>query len=1301
MPEEKKESFTFSDKIRNSKSPASASFANRISSKIGSNGRPKKTLFERTKRDAPFFIAALAALLLLPFLYKYSGQVNEEPVIAPSSEDTVFDPERYGFDTAVTDPDGQIAQLSARDPLSLIKGWGSDDEETPDVSYDYDRSGLDDSSSSYTSSPTTETTTNIYRRTAAPATRAAVRRSTTKIKEMGRAAMASAGGGLNITPWGGSLKGAAKKVSGPDYKTPPKPVSLQPLQAVGRPQRGYFGMGAGEQARRSAQALTKGNAMQALRDAQYAPINPGRVGGLSSGESRGPGGQSDLKHGFGYNGITPWWWDLMKTRSQMEWEKRFNRKWDWIGWADKLAQNILGGIINCLITGEDDGGMGGFWGASGDSAVPEMCKCPAGDFTTVESLAASMQIQVGKGAKLSKLCKTKKAADDFGCRYEPGKGGGGNLNWYQKRLYCMGATVKGKGDAAIAVISSNLEDSCADFKAAKAYDFRTGGKASNWHTYHMVVAKNISPYGDGRYLCGFDSSRQYNKATASGVNDVNAALSLQEAYDQLKPLEDELAALSRKTDKESKALFKQKSSEVYKLHFALEKARKEGRKTVGNDFSQRLQQIGVKQGRYNFEGINRNSAQHDCVIYVATGENFDYRKFSEEMVLLFARMRGSNARTFQTLEKYGKDKVAYEGALSDFRALDLSYIQGFASKDALAVDGALKANGGLLPGLPMIYWDFQRSYLDRTKGRASGYDKPLDQVYKRKKRTVGENILFAQKCEFEDVAITGDPLKNNSPEAVLTISEGESQDDYNVTAVLRYNDSAVTLNIPSNEIERLGPVVVNGQTMPNQYRFRVKDAKKLLKAQHPELFDQNGNIKPEYDLSNTQVKQNAIITWTAAHKQSGKKATSLVDKEQQAAKVQEPVEISKGTGLASWSCENKSSNKVFVGNSRNLATLSFNDVLNKAPLLCPECKNKEAKDAVQAGLANIQKLLDDNAQKRTNNLAAGVKNGDPVMTELDSNINQLNTLKRELEAIAVVLDDNSKNLTIRQYLHIMELLAEQQGSQIPAKNVCYLARSVSAISADPDVVNPALPNTFGTFAIYVDADSYLFPQQRILFMDANGTSQGKEGPDGRFAVSGSMATFKQNDDARLHWGYYDHSFWDGNYQNALADAGINMNQFPLQKLKLSYPGSITVAIKNPKTGRMENKTFNGADLYKDAINPPTNGELSYDEQKGGATGGYRAWSGGADVSNGGTQARRAAYHQVYNKPFYNAGGCEVYNNAEAFTPEEVMSYLNLLCTNGLNFKVYTGYNYSGLDGRGYDTKKDNKARAGEGVLENN
>ena len=427
--EEKKDSFTFSDKIKNSKT-AAPSFANRISSKIGSNGRPKKTLFERTKRDAPFFIAALVALLLLPFLYKYSGQVNEEPVIAPSSEETAFDPERYGFDTAVTDPDGQIAQLSARDPLSLIKGFGSGEDDASsagDSMEDYDRSGLGDSSSGAAYSPSgsnTETTTNIYRRKAAPATRAAFRRSATKIKEMGRAPMASAGGGLNVTPWGGSLKGAAKKVRASGPRTAPKPVSLQPLQAAGKPSRGYFGMNNAALARHSKEAMTKANAMQALRDAQFAPINPGRIGGLTGTGGRHGGGASDLKHGFGFNSIKPWWWDLMKTRSQMEWEKKFNRKWNWIDWGDKLAQNILGGVINCLLTGEDDGGMGEMFGASGGEAQVAGCKCNKGLYKTAEEMKKEAPEVVILG-KFKNWCQSEKGGGALGCKWqkEAGKGG--------------------------------------------------------------------------------------------------------------------------------------------------------------------------------------------------------------------------------------------------------------------------------------------------------------------------------------------------------------------------------------------------------------------------------------------------------------------------------------------------------------------------------------------------------------------------------------------------------------------------------------------------------------------------------------------------------------------------------------------------------------------------------------------------------------------------------------------------------------------------------------------------------------
>ena len=377
MPEEKKkESFTFSDKIKNSKPIASKSFANRISSKIGSNGKPKKTLFERTKRDAPFFIAALIALLLLPFLYKYSGQVNEEVMVTPGSEESIFDPERYGFDTVTGDPDGQVALFSGRDPLSWII-TGSKSTQPEEDSYDSqiytDRSGMDDSSS-YNDTTVEENNTNIYKQNAPAATRAAFRRAATKINPLSSAGLTSRSGGkLGVGMWGGGLKTAAKKVAAEGPRNSPKPVSLQPLQAAGKPSRTYFGSGAAAEARRSKDAMSKANAMQALMDAQVKPIEPGKFGGLGSGSFSPGGGAGKLERAFAFNGKEPWWWDMMKRRSQMEWEADFNRKWDWIKWKDKLWQNVLGGLFNCIVMGTDDGAPGKFFGAKAGAGSPAKC----------------------------------------------------------------------------------------------------------------------------------------------------------------------------------------------------------------------------------------------------------------------------------------------------------------------------------------------------------------------------------------------------------------------------------------------------------------------------------------------------------------------------------------------------------------------------------------------------------------------------------------------------------------------------------------------------------------------------------------------------------------------------------------------------------------------------------------------------------------------------------------------------------------------------------------------------------------
>lgn len=370
-----KDSFTFSDKIKNSKPMGSKSFANRVSSKIGSDGKPRQTLFERTRRDAPFFIAALVALLLLPFLYKYSGQVSEEPMVTPGSEESVFDPERYGFDTATGNPDGQIAQFAGRDSLSLIK-MGDDTSATDEVTNDYipSHDGYDASQESSTSTEVEENNTNIYKRAAAPATRAAFRRAATKINPLSSAGLTSRGGSrLGVGMWGGGMKTAARKVGASGPRNSPKPVSLQPLQAAGKPSRTSFGNGSAAEARRSKDAMSKANAMQALMDAQMKPVQPGKIGGLGGGSFGPGGGKGNLDRKFTYNGKEPWWWDMMKTRAQKEWEAEFNRKWDWIKWKDKMLQGFLNGVFSCLATGTDDWSMGKIFGAAAEAGSEPTC----------------------------------------------------------------------------------------------------------------------------------------------------------------------------------------------------------------------------------------------------------------------------------------------------------------------------------------------------------------------------------------------------------------------------------------------------------------------------------------------------------------------------------------------------------------------------------------------------------------------------------------------------------------------------------------------------------------------------------------------------------------------------------------------------------------------------------------------------------------------------------------------------------------------------------------------------------------
>ena len=489
-----KDSFTFSDKIKNSKPMGSKSFANRVSSKIGSDGKPRQTLFERTRRDAPFFIAALVALLLLPFLYKYSGQVSEEPMVTPGSEESVFDPERYGFDTATGNPDGQIAQFAGRDSLSLIK-MGDDTSATDEVTNDYipSHDGYDASQESSTSTEVEENNTNIYKRAAAPATRAAFRRAATKINPLSSAGLTSRGGSrLGVGMWGGGMKTAARKVGASGPRNSPKPVSLQPLQAAGKPSRTSFGNGSAAEARRSKDAMSKANAMQALMDAQMKPVQPGKIGGLGGGNFGPGGGKGNLDRKFTYNGKEPWWWDMMKTRAQKEWEAEFNRKWDWIKWKDNLLKTWLAGAFNCLVTGDEDGAMGKVFGAAKGAGNADKC----GKYTA-ESWAKCERCrsfgEFGKDACHGLFNYT--GADG---QKDPWSGGNQNsesLGFFSQRIDCLSNGLGGAfGKMWSKLFGKNKgtfaeAGDCNTFAKDGLYtaDFASTKNDGKWTVFHYVV----------------------------------------------------------------------------------------------------------------------------------------------------------------------------------------------------------------------------------------------------------------------------------------------------------------------------------------------------------------------------------------------------------------------------------------------------------------------------------------------------------------------------------------------------------------------------------------------------------------------------------------------------------------------------------------------------------------------------------------------------------------------------------------------------------------------------------------------
>ncbi len=735
MPEEKKESFTFSDKIKNSKPAGSKSFA-KPSSKIGRDGKPKQTLFERTRRDAPFFIAALAALLLLPFLYKYSGQSSEDTaLLTPGSEESMFDPERYGFDTAmnVDDPDNQIAQLSGRSSLDLIKGWGNKEEEDygrDDMDFDASASGAYDAEGEYSANRSSSTNideedniTNIYRRRARQGTRAAFRR--TQIGKLDPTSMRRPGGSrLGIGNWGGSIKEAAKKVPSSGPRNAPKPVSLQPLRAAG-PARSSFGGGAGMAARKGLDNMGKANAIEALRDSYVKPVDPIRTGGIDLFSDGRSGGSGKLDHNINIGkGETPWWWDMMKTRMQEEWKARFDRKWNWIKWADGLAQNILGGIINCLLTGEDDGSMGSMFGhGAGGGKVAKCGSLTKEDWANCEE--CKKYGSFGSHACKAYLGHMSPNASEAKKGWQDGpSSGGGAAGFIGVRLGCLGIGAGGKYNG-----DGDLEEGCKTClecsNMPNLYQLNTASLPRKWqkHTYIYVVARNYFPQAlkaklkmtaPRNLLCTQDHvTIGSNNSSGVGANSIK-----EERTSTEQEVSAEIIAQTKATGKKQ------------------------------------TERQGQLQDIYT---ADPESVIHGCVIYVQQGDTFNYENFKNAMVQRFAELAGG------TLDDEQINKLAHDAYLQ----LDLMFVESFASKNKLAYSKLFESGNRLDGVLPMMYWRFYDAYVrhKKTTHKETGSHTNVD---KRRLRKFGEDTAIGPKCYFDNLNIECGPEDSRKASVVFS-----------------------------------------------------------------------------------------------------------------------------------------------------------------------------------------------------------------------------------------------------------------------------------------------------------------------------------------------------------------------------------------------------------------------------------------------------------------------------------------------------------------------------------------------------
>ena len=414
----KKDSFTFSDKLKKSKT---LPLSKRIPSRVGGEVKAKRTFFDRAQRDLPFIIVAALALLLLPFLSRETVDIDTPSVVWGGDDGGAI---TEGIDLGEGNGIGdEMAMSSFRNPLDLIIRHGESDStskdtlETPYSSEDSDSSSYGESSRStygseeYSSSPAT----SRYGKTVKRSVRNSINRVPTALGALRTSATIDPGAGNSgighTMALGSRAKDGAPRVQGPGVR----PVALQPLVASGKGRDLTGGDALYAEAARSIGAMNRPGAKQAVLEAQLKDVDGKPLGdtkgtGAAAAAGKGPaaGGPSN---NWSHTNQRPWWWDMMKERSQMRW-----MLWHY-NWEKMLSDSLIkltAGLASCLITGSNDFAVNKFLGEAGSSRDIPCCTTSSGARFCADDVAEFSTSTSGSGdgkeeqnnaiISLSKMC---------------------------------------------------------------------------------------------------------------------------------------------------------------------------------------------------------------------------------------------------------------------------------------------------------------------------------------------------------------------------------------------------------------------------------------------------------------------------------------------------------------------------------------------------------------------------------------------------------------------------------------------------------------------------------------------------------------------------------------------------------------------------------------------------------------------------------------------------------------------------------------------------------------------------------